>query len=126
MLSSSNFDGDTTYAELATHGDFGIGTVDGLNGEMFAVDGEFYQIPAASSPRDIGSSEKTPYATVTFFKAEQSFQVANVPSYWLLTAEINSTLPNFGAIYAIKVHGFFDFAKTRSVPMQTKPYSTFG
>jgi acetolactate decarboxylase len=124
VFSAGNFEGNVTYAELAKHGDFGIGTLNNLDGEMYAVNGKYYQIPTNGTPREIGSSEKTPYATVTFFSSDQTFQVANVSSYSQLTADINLTLPNYNAIYAIKVHGFFDFAKTRSVPIQTKPYPT--
>jgi acetolactate decarboxylase len=124
VFSAGNYEGNTTYAELAKHGDFGIGTLNGLNGEMIALNGKFYQIPTDGDPRQIISSEKTPYATVTFFKSNQSFQVANVTSYSLLTEDINSTLTNYNAIYAIKVHGFFDLAKTRSVPAQSEPYPT--
>jgi acetolactate decarboxylase len=124
LFSAGNFDGDTTYSKLAEHGNFGIGTINGLDGEMIALDGKFYQIPTVGAPRQIGSSEKTPYATVTFFNMDQAFQVANVTIYSQLASEINSTLPNYNAIYAIKVHGFFDLAKTRSVPAQTKPYPT--
>jgi acetolactate decarboxylase len=122
VFSAGNFEGNTTYAELAQHGDFGIGTLNCLNGEMIALDGKFYQIPVDGVPRQIISSEKTPYATVTFFNSSQGFQVANVLTYAQLTAGINSSLTNYNAIYAIKVHGFFDLAKTRSVPIQTKPY----
>jgi acetolactate decarboxylase len=122
MFSEGNFDGNVTYAELAKHGNFGIGTLNQLNGEMIAFDGKFYQIPTNGSPREIGSEEKTPYATVTFFSSDYTFPVANVINYLQLIQDINSTLPNFNVIYAIKVHGFFDFAQTRSVPIQTKPY----
>jgi acetolactate decarboxylase len=122
VFSEGNFDGNVTYAELAKHGNFGIGTLNQLNGEMIAFDGKFYQIPTNDSPREIGSEEKTPYATVTFFSSDYTFPVANVTSYLQLTENINSTLLNFNVIYAIKVHGFFDFAQTRSVPIQTKPY----
>jgi acetolactate decarboxylase len=124
VFSAGNFEGNVTYAELAKHGDFGIGTVNDLNGEMIAINGKFYQIATDGSPREISPAEKTPYATVTFFSSDQIFQVVNVSSYSQLTEGINSALLNYNAIYAIKVHGFFDFAKTRSVPIQTKPYPT--
>ena len=124
VFSLGNFEGNTTYADLAKHGDFGIGTLNGLNGEMIAQNGKFYQIPSDGVPRQIGSTEKTPYATVTFFNADQEIHVADVTNYSQLVADINSTLPNYNAIYAIKVHGFFDSLKTRSVPIQTKPYPT--
>ena len=122
LFAAGNYEGNTTFAEIARHGDFGIGTVNGLNGEMIALNGEFFQIPTEGSPRRIGESEKTPYATVTFFEADWTLQVDSL-NYSQLTECINATLPNYDAIYAIKIHGFFTFAKTRSVPMQTKPYS---
>jgi len=117
-----NYDGEFTYGELAEHGDFGIGTLNGLNGEMIALDGVFYQIPVDGTPRQISSSEKTPYATVTFFDADQTCQVADALNYSELTAYISGLLPSENVIYAIKVHGTYDYAETRSVPVQSKPY----
>jgi acetolactate decarboxylase len=117
-----NYDGNLKYGELAEHGDFGIGTLNGLNGEMIALDGAFYQIPVDGTPRQIGSSEKTPYATVTFFEADYTRQIAETLNYSELTAYISGILPSESAIYAIRVHGTYDYAETRSVPMQTKPY----
>jgi len=122
VFSAGSFEGNVSFAEIAEHGDFGIGTLNDLNGEMVALNGKFFQIPTDGPPRQIGSSEKTPYATVTFFRQDWTFQIANIGSYSKLTADINLTLPNYNAIYAVKVHGYFDFAKTRSVPIQNKPY----
>ena len=124
VFASGNFDRNITFAELARHGDFGIGTVNGLNGEMIALDGKFYQIPITGVPREIGLSEKTPYATVSFFEKDFALQVENVSSYLNLTSIINSTIPNYNLIYAIRLHGYFDFVQTRSVPMQYEPYPT--
>ena len=94
----------------------------GLDGEMYALDGEFYQIPIDGHPREIAPSERTPYATVTFFDMDQVFAVANISNYSQLRSEIGLMLPNDDAIYAIKVVGLFAYAETRSVPAQTKPY----
>ena len=38
------YDGEVTFQELKEHGNFGLGTVDALDGEMIALDGKFYQI----------------------------------------------------------------------------------
>ncbi len=123
-FSLGNFEGNTTFAELEKHGDFGIGTINGLNGEMIALNGVFYQIPTSGIPRQINPSEKTPYATVSFFHPTQTIQLSNNENYSQITSKINSTLSDYNAIYAIKIHGFFDSAKTRSVPIQTLPYPT--
>jgi acetolactate decarboxylase len=124
VFSTGKFDGNTTYRDLAQHGDFGIGTLNGLNGEMIALNGKFYQIPTNGSPRQIGSSEETPYATVTFFSSDVTLQISNISSYAQLRETLNATLPNLNIIYAIKIHGYFNTAQTRSVPIQTKPYPT--
>jgi len=40
------YEGEMTYKELKQHGDFGIGTFNGLDGEMIGLEGKFYQIKA--------------------------------------------------------------------------------
>ncbi len=121
-LSEGAFEGTTTFSELVQHGDFGIGTLDGLNGEMIALDGTFYQVPITGIPREIGPDELTPYATVTFFNTTQTLQVTSTLTHQELISTINQSLPDPDAIYAIKIHGTFSFAQTRSPAMQEKPY----
>ena len=123
-FAEGELDGIITYAELAKHGDFGIGTLTGLNGEMVAVNGVFYQIPIDGEPRKIGSTEETPFAMVTFFEADQTLQVADAMNYSQLKDYVDQNISPENAMYAIKVHGVYDYAKTRSVPGQTVPYPT--
>ena len=42
-LIDGSFEGDVTFAELAEHGDLGLGTLNHLDGEMIAIDGRFYR-----------------------------------------------------------------------------------
>ena len=111
--------GDTNHtrahAELAKRGDFGIGTLNGLDGETVEINGVFYQIPIDGKPRHIGSAEKTPFAVVTFFEADQNLQVDEAINYSALKAYIDQNISPENAMYAIKVHGVYDYAKTRSV-----------
>lgn len=120
-LSDGGYDGFVSYAELAKWGDFGIGTFDGLDGEMVALDGIFYQIPADGIPRTASLSDLAPYATVTFFDADQTFTVSGL-NYTDLKAFLDGALLNKEAIYAIKVVGTFEYAQTRSPQKQTQPY----
>jgi acetolactate decarboxylase len=120
-FSNGGYAGFMSYSELEKHGDFGIGTFDGLDGEMLAVNGIYYQIPWDGKPRVATGNMEAPYATVTFFDVDQSFAVGGV-NYTQLKAEIDSALPSKDAIYAIKVTGTFDFAQTRSPAKQNQPY----
>ncbi|MBA3390836.1 MAG: acetolactate decarboxylase, partial [Rubrobacter sp.] len=45
-LLEGKYDGDVSFAELADRGDFGLGTFDALDGEMIALDGDFYGVRA--------------------------------------------------------------------------------
>ncbi|UCC57951.1 MAG: acetolactate decarboxylase [Candidatus Bathyarchaeum sp.] len=123
-FAQGDFDGKTTYAKLAKHGDFGIGTLDGLDGEMVGSNGVFYQIPIDGKPRQINSFEETPFAIVTFFEADQTLPVSDSMNYSELKDYIDEFISPENAIYAIKIHGVYDYVKTRSVPMQIEPYTT--
>jgi acetolactate decarboxylase len=123
-FAQGDFDDNTTYAELAKHGDFGLGTLNGLDGEMVALNGVFYQIPIDGKPRQINAADKTPFAMVTFFEADQTLHVADAMNYSELKDYIDQNISPENAMYAIRVHGIYDYAKTRSVPKQTEPYPT--
>lgn len=66
------YDGELTYGELKRHGDFGLGTFNGLNGEMIALDGRFYQIKADGKASPVHDSMKTPFSMVTFFETDKT------------------------------------------------------
>ena len=74
------YDGAYSVGELKKLGDFGIGTLDALDGEMLALDGEFFQITATGVVRKIGDEEETPFSAVTFFKSDKSVSLGNVES----------------------------------------------
>jgi len=117
------YDGDVTYAELAQMGNFGIGTFDGMDGEMIALDGQFYQARSDGSVRRADNTLETPFATVTFFTAEQRLQTAEpLASYDQLKAYLATVAPPANRPYAIRLDGRFSYVKIRSVPRQNEPY----
>jgi len=120
-FSMGNYTGYMSYGELAKHGDFGIGTFDGLDGEMLALNGVFYRIPSDGIPGQVDAIMKAPYATVTNFQTDQTLTVSAL-NYTQLKAQIDGVLPSQNAIYAIKVTGTYDWAQTRSPQKQTQPY----
>src|ERR1700739_3960057 len=62
--------GDMTMSELKTHGDFGLGPFDGLDGEMIELDGKVFQVRADGHAHPVADSARTPFATVSFFKPD--------------------------------------------------------
>jgi acetolactate decarboxylase len=121
-LQEGAFDGAATLKELKRHGDFGIGTYEGLEGEMIELDGQFYQIKADGKVYSPGDSVKSPFAAVTYFQDNQDAKVDKQMALPQLQDYITSLLPTKNIPYAIKITGSFMYVKTRSVPKQSKPY----
>jgi acetolactate decarboxylase len=116
------YDGNMTFQELKTHGDFGTGTFNDLDGEMVELEGAFYQIKADGIAYPVDDSMKTPFSVVTFFDADKSVISGNVSDYTQLEQYLDSLLPTENIFYAIKIEGVFDYIKARSVPRQVEPY----
>ena len=62
-----NFDGTLTIKELKKHGDFGLGTYNGVNGEMVVSEGKVYRILPSGKPLEVDETELSPYTVVKFF-----------------------------------------------------------
>ncbi|MFZ4557317.1 MAG: acetolactate decarboxylase [Pseudanabaena sp.] len=120
------FEGALPLSDLKLHGDFGLGTYDGLDGEMVFLDGKFYQVKADGVAYDVADRLKTPFSTVTFFRAERSLSLTGKANYQELQQQINAQLPTLNLPYAIRIQGTFPYLKVRSVPKQSLPYPTLG
>jgi acetolactate decarboxylase len=116
------YDGTMTFKNLSTYGDFGLGTVDALDGEMIELDGQFYQVKSDGLAYHLNNSIKTPFAEVTFFKPDETIALNESVNLTKLNYYLNSKLASLNLFYAIRIDGTFDYIKTRSVPIQTKPY----
>lgn len=116
------YDGVFSVAELETHGDFGIGTFDGLEGEMLALDGDYYQIKTDGIAYPVSGEMLTPFATVTYFEADENFRIEKPANLTELEAFLDLNLPSKNLFYAVRIDGNFSYVKARSVPRQEKPY----
>lgn len=121
-LLQSVYDGVVSFEELETHGDFGIGTFDGLEGEMLALDGDYYQIKTDGIAYPVSGEMTTPFATVTSFEADENFRLGEPVNLTEFEEYLDSNLPSENLFYAVRVDGNFSYLKARSVPRQEKPY----
>jgi len=116
------YDGVLSIGELGTHGDFGIGTLDGLDGEMLALDGDYYQIKTDGIAYPVSENVTTPFATVTHFEADENFRLEKPMNLTELEQYLDLNLPSENLFYAVKIDGDFSYLKARSVPKQERPY----
>lgn len=120
---AGNFDGARTFAELKEQGDFGIGIIHALDGEMIALDGMFYQLNVDGQAHPVSDQMKTPFAVVTFFETDESLSIEDGPfSFSSLQKSIDALRTNKKIFYAIRIDGEFEFVRTRSFMAQEKPY----
>jgi acetolactate decarboxylase len=120
-LSSGIYNGSYTVGQLKKQGDFGLGTYDGLDGEMIALDGKFYHMRSTGVLSVAADDEIAPWAAVTHFTAGVRFTV-NAVTMAQLSSMIDAVLPSKNFFYAIRIHGTFSAMTTRAIPMQFLPY----
>lgn len=120
MLVAGLFDGTMSIEELLTHGDSGIGTCSGLDGEMIILDGTAYTIRRDGTVESLSGDVKTPFACVHFDPKTPGRKVSD-----LSLPELEANLKGQGMnniFYTVKLTGRFAKMKTRTVFKQEKPY----
>jgi acetolactate decarboxylase len=122
VLLEGNYDGDVSFAELGERGDFGLGTLNALDGEMIALDGRFYQVKADGRVYPVDGQARTPFAVVTTFEPDVRRSLTKPVDFSALCEYLDELIGGEAGCCAIRVDGGFDRVKTRSVPRQRKPY----
>jgi acetolactate decarboxylase len=116
------FDGDLSFAELAARGDLGLGTLNRLDGEMIALDGEFFRADVDGAIRPIAAEERTPFAVVTRFKPTVEVRIEEPLTHAALLARLDALAPPDATTCAVRLDGRFELVRARSVPAQSPPY----
>jgi len=118
-LMDARYDGDLTVGEVLRHGDLGLGTLAGLDGELIVVDGvpRVARVDGSLSPVD--PSTTTPFAVVTPFSPGKPCDLGPLDHDQLLAA-LDQLAP--ATVSAIRLEGSFRRLRLRSVPRQQQPY----
>ena len=136
-LSNGSFGGIITAGELKQHGDFGLGTFEGLDGEMIVVNGSIYHATYDGKVSLANDSASVPFAEVTYFKADRTVPinatsysangtvtVSDSYNYTQLVSVLSTYIPPNGAFYAIRIDGNFSYMKIRAAPGEEPPYTS--
>jgi len=116
------YDGPTTLREVLRHGDLGLGTFNGLDGEMILLDGVCYRMRSDGSIDKPALDERTPFAIVTRFAASASSVIDQPMDRAEVIALAQTMVPSENYLYAVRVTGFFESVVTRTVQRQIPPY----
>jgi acetolactate decarboxylase len=123
-LMVGRYDGVMPIVELLRHGDFGVGTLDHLDGELIVLEGKAYQIRGDGKVLDVAPARSTPFAVVTPFQPDGEFACPKVASLADLDARLYEALPQKNNFVAIRIDGRFSSLTMRSVHRQEPPYKT--
>ena len=116
------YDGSVTVGSLKQYGDFGLGTLESLDGEMIEQDSNFYQVKVDGTVNPVPDAIKVPFACLTFFDTDNQQLLQEGMDFQSTQSLIDDLLPTVNIFHAIKISGTFSYMKTRSVPAQTQPY----
>lgn len=125
-LTEGDFEGSVTVGELKQHGDTGIGTFDGLDGELVMVDGEVWQAAGDGKVSNMADDKTIPFGNVTFLDTDETLDVSGITSFKDLTAALDKHVEALGVnnFYAVRIDGTFAKMNVRSEYKQEEPYPT--
>lgn len=116
------FDGDVTARQLRNYGDVGTGVFSALDGEMIMLDGQCYRVRLDGTIEPAADDAGIAFGGATFFDRDAVYAIDKELDLNGLTSYLDGVLPTKNLFYAVKVEGKFSDVKTRSVPLQQKPY----
>jgi acetolactate decarboxylase len=108
-------DGAVTVAELALHGDFGLGTFANFDGEMVILDGVVYQVLRNGAVSVADPRELVPFAVATEFTPERRFEINHISSLVDLMVQLDECRNTDNQFFAARLSGTFDYVQTRTV-----------
>ena len=116
------YDGEMTIGEILSKGNFGLGTFDGLDGEMIILDGSCYQLRSDGSATIADLDQKSPFAQVTNFVPKIVAKAPKGMKRSELSKFIDDLEPSGNYFHAVRIKGTFTNVTTRTVTKQSKPY----
>ena len=116
------FDGDISLSEILEHGDLGLGTLNGLEGELIVIDGKSWKANPDCTLSPAPGFSRTPYAVVVQFSPGPPVTLGGPVQYATLGQALGHRLEGTTRPVAVRIDGRFEHVRVRSVPKQRRPY----
>lgn len=116
------YEGELTIGDLRKRGDFGIGTFNRLDGEMFMMEGKVFRMRSNGEVVEVQDEEKTPLAYVKFFRPDTTLILSGQTITYEGLKTLLAPILNENQLYAIRLKGHFSQVDARSVAPAEKPY----
>ena len=124
-LAKGYFYGVCSVGDLLTHGDTGLGTFTGLDGEMIVIDGHCYRADEKGMATEVSGEMETPFASLGFLKKDIEFSL-DASSLPEVLARLNEEVRRAGKnnMYLCRIDGDFEEVYARSESKAELPYQT--
>jgi len=109
------FGGTTTVGDLRLHGDFGLGTFAGLDGELIMFEGACYRATASGALSAAPDDAEVPFAMIARFVVDSRDDIAGPLDLSALMSRIDQLRPSANLFAAIRVDGRFDALAMRAI-----------
>jgi len=107
------FRGAVTVAELKRSGDFGLGTFEGLDGELIMLDGVCYRATGGGVVTSPPDDARVPFAVVTHFYPDMT-RTTGPASLADLTTALDGSRPSENLFVGIRAAGRFERMSLRA------------
>jgi acetolactate decarboxylase len=109
------YSGAISVKALLSHGDFGLGTFENLDGEMVVLDGRAYRVRGTGEVSEADPSATAPFAVVTRFSPTVDAESRAISTLSDLSSFCDSYRSSRNIFYAIRLDGIFTHVRTRAV-----------
>ena len=107
------YGGCVRVGDLLQHGDFGLGTFDGLDGEGILLDGHCWQARSDGTVVAAPADALAPFWVVTQFHSDLNQTLDGVSSWADLTTRLDGLRDNANLFVAIRIRGVFEHIRYR-------------
>lgn len=106
-----------TVQELLCHGDIGLGTFEGVDGEMIMLDGHCYQATADGTVFEAPMEKGVPFCAVSYMQNETSFQMGETKDIDVLKTALDIIIDErfeLNSMHIVRIDGCFSKVMARS------------
>lgn len=121
-LVNGSYEGKMTVHDLLNHGDFGLGAMEYMDGELVCLDSACYRVTIDGMAHKLPPESKIAFASVVFFQSNKTFDITQQQNFTGLQQYLDAKLAGKNDIFAIKIDGFFNEITTRTVSKQDRLY----
>jgi acetolactate decarboxylase len=116
------YEGDVMLSDVLENGDTGLGTINGVDGNIVINNGIAYHLDFDGNASKADNTKYTPFCVSAFLNTKHSFELSDIGSFAHLAEEIRKTLPSKNYIYLFKINGVYNKITMRGEKVQPKPY----